>query len=106
MDRYSLGIFMIIKFVVMANISGKIEENIMDGNGVFEWPDGRTYDGEYKDDKKHGYGLFKWSDGRMYKGMWKTGKQHGEGLFFNLESNVWQKGIWGEGKRVRWIQTE
>ena len=38
--------------------------------------------------------------------MWKTGKQHGEGLFFNLESNIWQKGIWGEGKRVRWIQTE
>ena len=46
------------------------------------------------------------ADGRMYKGMWKMGKQDGEGLFFNIDSNIWQKGIWDEGKRVRWIQTE
>jgi hypothetical protein len=32
----------------------------MDGKGIFEWPDGRTYDGEYENDKKHGMGLFKW----------------------------------------------
>ena len=29
----------------------------MDGNGIFEWPDGRTYEGEYENDKKHGMGL-------------------------------------------------
>ena len=46
------------------------------------------------------------ADGRMYKGMWKMGKQHGEGLFFNIDSNSWQKGIWDEGKRVRWTQAE
>ena len=32
----------------------------MDGRGIFVWPDGRSYEGEYKDDKKHGNGLFKW----------------------------------------------
>ena len=42
----------------------------------------------------------------MYEGMWKNGKQHGEGTFFNIESNTWNKGVWDEGKRVRWIQTE
>lgn len=46
------------------------------------------------------------SDGRMYKGNWKMGKQHGEGLFYNIETKIWQKGVWDEGKRVRWIQTE
>jgi len=34
------------------------------------------------------------------------GKQHGEGLFFNVENKSWQRGIWDEGKRVRWIQSE
>lgn len=75
----------------------------MDGYGVFYWPDGRIYEGDYLNDKKHGKGLFKWSDGREYNGYWKNGKQHGEGLFFSPEEEKWKKGIWNEGKRVRWI---
>jgi hypothetical protein len=30
----------------------------MNGKGVFSWPDGRKYDGEYKMDKKEGFGIF------------------------------------------------
>ena len=32
----------------------------MEGKGLFEWLDGRKYEGEYSDDKKHGYGTFTW----------------------------------------------
>ncbi len=32
----------------------------MDGRGNFVWPDGRSYEGEYLEDKKHGEGLFIW----------------------------------------------
>jgi hypothetical protein len=32
----------------------------MDGEGKFIWPDGRKYEGEYKDDKKDGFGVFEW----------------------------------------------
>lgn len=42
------------------------------------------------------------SDGRKYKGYWKNGKQHGEGEFYQNKENMWKKGIWSEGKRVRW----
>lgn len=30
----------------------------MDGEGHLIWPDGRSYKGSYKNDKKHGYGVF------------------------------------------------
>ncbi len=50
--------------------------------------------------------LFFRADGRKYKGFWKNGKQHGEGEFFNTANSQWRKGIWDDGKRVRWIETK
>jgi hypothetical protein len=47
--------------------------------GIFSWPDGRRYEGDYRDDKKDGNGVFSWNDGRKYEGQWANGKQHGEG---------------------------
>ena len=75
----------------------------MNGFGRFEWPDGRVYNGNYKDDKKDGEGEYEWPDGRKYKGFWKNGKQHGEGFFYVPKKNIWKKGIWENGKRVKWI---
>jgi L1 cell adhesion molecule like protein len=46
----------------------------MEGKGEFNWPDGRKYIGEYRDDKKEGQGLFIWPDGRRYEGSWLDGK--------------------------------
>ena len=51
----------------------------MSGQGTFDWPDGRHYFGEYKNDKKHGFGEFSWSNGRKYVGEWMNGKFHGSG---------------------------
>ena len=75
----------------------------MNGKGVFEWPDGRKYEGEYKNDKKEGHGVFTWPDGRQYDGNWKNGRQDGEGKFYNPKNKKWKKGIWKEGKRIKWI---
>jgi hypothetical protein len=36
----------------------------MDGVGVYRWADGRSYEGEYSDDKKNGYGIYTWPDFR------------------------------------------
>ena len=40
--------------------NGEGKNNKMEGRGIFEWPDGRKYDGEYRDDKKEGKGIFYW----------------------------------------------
>ena len=45
------------------------------------WPDGTTYDGEWKDNNKHGRGVYKWADGDTYDGDYKDGKKHGRGVF-------------------------
>ena len=54
-------------------------------------------------DKKDGYGEFEWADGRKYKGSWKNGKQHGEGEYCPSNGKIWRKGIWENGKRVKWL---
>ena len=76
----------------------------MDGYGIFTWPDGRKYIGNYKNDKKDGYGELTTKDGKKYKGHWKNGKQHGEGEFFFPDKNIWKKGIWENGNRIKWIE--
>lgn len=53
---------------------GQWKNNKMEGTGIFTWPDGRRYEGEYIDDKKEGKGIFYWPDGRKYEGEWANGK--------------------------------
>ena len=54
------------------------------------------------DDKKEGQGTFKWPDGRKYEGGWKNGKQHGKGTY-TATSGKSKTGEWEDGKRIRWL---
>ena len=45
----------------------------MEGLGKFTWPDGRFYEGSYKNDLKDGFGVFSWPNGQLYEGMWAHG---------------------------------
>ena len=42
----------------------------MHGKGCYNWKDGRSYEGDYYNDKKHGFGIYQWVDGRKYEGQW------------------------------------
>lgn len=75
----------------------------MHGKGLLKWNDGRSYEGEFVEDKRHGYGEFTWSDGRKYLGEWRNGKQHGIGILQNANGNKGKKGEWADGKRLNWI---
>lgn len=82
----------------------------MNGKGIMILTDGTKYEGEYLNDKKHGFGTITWgieffltiADSRCYSGNWKNGKYHGEGEYTS-SSGLKRKGIWDEGKRVKWI---
>lgn len=53
-------------------------------------------------DKKHGHGVFIWPDGRKYDGEWKDGNQDGEGMFHSKDGVV-KKGVWVKGQREKWL---
>ncbi len=56
----------------------------------------------YKKDIKEGFGVFTWPDGRKYTGEWKNGKQHGIGKYLG-SSGQEREGRWKKGKRVKWF---
>lgn len=74
--------------------------NNIDGEGVFEWPDGKKYNGQFKCNKRDGKGSFYWPNGKIYIGFWKDGLQNGEGKLYIPKIRDWVKGIWKDGKKV------
>ena len=52
----------------------------MHGNGIYKWPDGNIYKGEYKNNIREGEGEFIWKDGRKFKGKFKNGRPNGQGF--------------------------
>jgi hypothetical protein len=75
---------------------------MMDGYGTFTWPNGNTFEGYYRLDKKEGYGKFIWNDGRWYEGEWQNGSQHGKGKYkSNKEDSIPFEGRWRNGKLIK-----
>ena len=72
-------------------------DDVFTGHVNATWPDGKTYDGEWKDGKKHGKGVYTWPTGDKYDGEWKDGKKHGKGAQTwpdgHLESGKWKDGV-------------
>lgn len=78
----------------------------MHGKGKFYWPDGKKFEGEFKEDKKDGYGEIQYTDGRIYRGFWSRNKENGKGEIFDPVQNAWRKGEWLKGKLVKWLEDE
>ena len=50
--------------------------------GIYEWSDGRKFQGQWKNNKMEGYGIFTWPDGRKYEGDYVDDKKEGNGVFY------------------------
>jgi hypothetical protein len=59
-----------------------VSDSISNLIGVYQWSDGRKYDGEWKNNKMEGYGVFTWPDGRKYEGQYIDDKKEGHGIFY------------------------
>ena len=62
----------------------------MHGKGLYKWPDGGEYYGDYVNNIKEGNGRFKWVNGKIFEGQFKKGRPDGLGKLItgNKEVNV------------------
>ncbi len=57
------------------------------GDARYQWPTGRTYDGDWKNGKPHGMGTMELTSGERFSGMWEHGKRHGHGELTQAQGN-------------------
>ena len=51
------------------------------GQGMYRWPNGRTYVGEWCDNQMHGEGVESWPNGSRYRGQFRANRRQGHGTF-------------------------
>ena len=58
------------------------------GVGVYEYPSGASYEGQWNNNQKEGFGVYKFAKGGSYAGGFKRGSFHGTGLRFMRSGGV------------------
>lgn len=51
------------------------------GFGIYRWPNGRIYHGQWFADKMHGEGTESWPNGSRYHGQFRENRRSGHGTF-------------------------
>ena len=55
------------------HIQGILLMEKLEGSGIYKWPDGTEYIGEYKNTIREGKGMFKWKNGVIFEGNFING---------------------------------
>ena len=66
----------------------------MEGYGILNWPDGKIFVGEFREDVQDGFGIF-YSRKKIYIGLWKNSILEGEAII--VENDKIKKQLWEEG---------
>jgi hypothetical protein len=90
-----LTIVLLFNFTSYSQCTGDCKN----GLGTYNWSDGDTYKGEWKDGKFHGKGEYFYSNGSKFTGIYKQGKKNGEGVFIKANGDKYE-GTWELGKRT------
>ena len=69
------------------------------GVGVYEYPSGATYEGQWNNNQKEGFGVYRFAKGGSYAGEFSRGSFHGMGLRFLRRGGV-KSGRFEEGAFV------
>lgn len=80
--------------------SGCLSGNCKDGEGVFAYPDGSKYEGQFANGKFEGQGTFYFANGDKYVGLFKENYPHGHGTRTYLASGIQETGDWDQGEFI------
>jgi hypothetical protein len=76
---------------------GAWKDDKLEGQGTYTWPNGEKYVGAFKDGKREGQGTHTWPDGAKYEGAWKDDKREGQGTFTWPDGAIYS-GTWKDDK--------
>lgn len=79
--------------------SGCLEGNCEDGKGMYAYPDGSKYEGEFQDSKPNGEGVLTYPNDDFYFGYFKNGLKDGKGTF-HYADNTKTTGEWRSGEYI------
>ena len=78
---------------------GCLSGNCQNGQGVYRFPDGSEYSGEFRDAKLHGQGTYVYAGrGEKYVGEWRNGVINGRGVYYYRSGNHYE-GEWRNGRK-------
>lgn len=77
---------------------GQFKGGDFHGQGTYHWPDGKKYEGEFRANKRNGHGTYSWPNGSQYSGQWQDGSRHGRGTF-TWTSGARYDGQWHQGQK-------
>jgi hypothetical protein len=85
-------IFLILFFFSSATAFAQIgcnKGNCLNGDGLYTFPGGARYDGEFKNGKMHGKGILSYTDGSKYIGNWVQQEREGKGRMVFANEDVY-----------------
>jgi len=69
-------------------------EKLREGKGIFYYPAGDVYFGDWKQDFFHGEGVYIFRSGEIYEGALKQGLKDGFGTYYYDQGAAYYKGRW------------
>ena len=76
-----------------------ISGNCQNGSGIFVYPSGAKYIGQFIDGQIEGIGSCYYTDGSKYQGQWLRGRPHGNGIKI-LQNGTRIEGKWENGQLI------
>jgi hypothetical protein len=73
--------------------------------GVYGYPDGSRYFGEFTDNKRSGQGTLTFANGDKYVGEWSDGKENGQGTYTFVSGDKYVGDWWDSKRNGRGTQT-
>ena len=79
--------------------TGCLSGDCIAGQGVYVFPDGNVYSGDFKNGKRHGFGECYFAGGAHYKGRWQNDMPDGNGTMTEADGKQ-KTGLWSRGALV------
>eukprot|EP00929_Paragymnodinium_shiwhaense_P008616 TRINITY_DN112573_c0_g1_i1.p1 TRINITY_DN112573_c0_g1~~TRINITY_DN112573_c0_g1_i1.p1 ORF type:complete len:436 (-),score=77.79 TRINITY_DN112573_c0_g1_i1:162-1469(-) len=79
-------------------LQGHKNPHVQEARGLYTFPSGATYAGQWQGHMRHGFGVMKWPDGAKFEGQWVQNTVEGRGRFSHSIAGDSYMGEWRGNK--------